>query len=145
MKDIKLLSIFAQQNNSEALISAGYSASALDEFESIPVLIKPYSKMWADIGAGKIKHDQSTFCQGGDGDGNANVCGTAMCTAGHLVMMAGEIGWKLKEKYDWSYAAKLIHYRAHPDYPCQNFGSINQEWALAYIEDMANREAAETI
>ncbi len=69
-----------------------------------------------------------------------NICGTPMCTAGHLVNMAGEIGYKLKSKYGWANAAMLIHLKSNPDLPVQNFGSIPQEWALAYIEEMAERE-----
>jgi hypothetical protein len=64
-----------------------------------------------------------------------------MCTAGHLVQLAGDAGWKLKERYDWIGAATLIHYKAHPNLPPQNFGSIPQEWALAYIKHMAKVEA----
>jgi hypothetical protein len=57
--------------------------------------------------------------------------------------MAGEIGYALREKYGWSSAASLIHLKTHPDYPIQNFGEIPQEYALAYIEEMAEMEEKE--
>jgi hypothetical protein len=63
-----------------------------------------------------------------------------MCTAGHLVNMGGGMGYALKDKYGFSVAAALIHEKAHPGWPCQNFGSIPQDWALAYIEEMAGHE-----
>ncbi|MBX9851858.1 MAG: hypothetical protein K2X86_08875 [Cytophagaceae bacterium] len=71
----------------------------------------------------------------------SNVCSTEMCTAGHLVNMAGSIGYDLKDKYGWEMAATLIHKKSCPDFPIQNFGNIPQEWALAYIEEMAERES----
>jgi hypothetical protein len=122
------------------LKSAGYSASALKSLEkSIPLVDKPYSKMWSNIKSNLIKHDQITF--GPDCDPTTNLCKTAMCTAGHLVNMGGAMGYALKEKYDsFAIAASLIHYKAHPYWPCQNFGVIPQENALAYIETMAIHE-----
>jgi hypothetical protein len=63
-----------------------------------------------------------------------------MCTAGHLVHMAGEIGYSLKAKYDWVFAAMLIHRKSRPDIEPQNFGSIPQKFALAYIEERAAEE-----
>lgn len=68
-----------------------------------------------------------------------------MCTAGSLVHMAGQRGYELKKEFGWEGAASLIHKKAHPDYPCQNFGGIPQSWAMAYIEEMAEREAEETV
>ncbi len=106
-----------------------------------PLVLNPYSKMLAQISEGQRHHDQSTF--GPDCDPAANLCKTPMCTAGHLVNMAGQSGYELKKKYGWSLAATLIHERAHPGWPCQNFGAINQEWAMAYIEEMAEREELE--
>src|SRR5438876_407577 len=71
--------------------SAGYSAAEVEEWQedwdSIPVLIKPYSRMLRDIEAGERIHDQSTF--GPDCDPSTNLCKTPMCTAGHLVNQAG--------------------------------------------------------
>ena len=64
-----------------------------------------------------------------------------MCTAGHLVQLAGAEGLALQKKLGWPQAAALIHAAAHPDHPCQNFGSIPDAWALAYIEKMAAIEA----
>jgi hypothetical protein len=64
-----------------------------------------------------------------------------MCTAGHLVNLAGEAGYKLKNETSWAVAATILHYKAHPDLPPQNFNSIPQDWAIAYIKHMAKVEA----
>jgi hypothetical protein len=55
--------------------------------------------------------------------------------------MAGEVGYRLKEKYGWEGAAALIHYKSRPDVPPQNFGGIPQSWAMAYIEERAEEES----
>lgn len=55
--------------------------------------------------------------------------------------MAGQVGYELRKKYGWSTAARMIHFKAHPDQPCQDFGAIPQDFAMAYIETMAEREA----
>jgi hypothetical protein len=116
----------------------------IKEFDEIPVLKKPYTTLLEDINHKKRIHQQSTFgeietfeqfCEVG------NVCKTPMCTAGHLVSMCGEIGYKLKQKYGWSTAANLIHLKTYPNYPSQNFGSIPQDHAIAYIEYMAEVES----
>jgi hypothetical protein len=108
--------------------------------EGAPILQKPYTQLLADIEASKRKFDQSTF---GPDNGVAedHLCGTGMCTAGHLIQMAGEDGKRLKLKYGFSGAASLIHGATHPDYPCQNFRSIPDKYALAYIRKMAAVEA----
>ena len=122
------------------VLSAGYSASDVQALEdSIPLIEKPYSRIWAGIQAQTIKHDQSTF--GPNADPKTNLCKTQMCTAGHLVNMGGAQGYALKEKYHFATAAALIHYKSHPGWPCQDFGCIPQGWALAYIEEMAEHEA----
>ena len=122
------------------VLSAGYSASDVQALEdSIPLIEKPYSRIWSGIQAQTIKHDQSTF--GPDADPKTNLCKTQMCTAGHLVNMGGAQGYALKEKYDFATAAALIHYKSHPGWPSQEFGNIPQDWALAYIEEMAEHEA----
>jgi hypothetical protein len=130
------------------LLSAGYSLSALrragfdgvDEIlVNVPLIERPYTRMLADIRNGQRKHDQSIF--GPENEAENTACKTAMCTAGHLVSMAGRLGWDLKVKYGWVGAATLIHARAHPEHPCQKFGAIPQAWALAYIEEMAEIEA----
>jgi hypothetical protein len=124
------------------LLAAGYSASDLraaqEEWDSIPIIPKLYSTLLADIQAKRRIHKQSTF--GPDCDPKENICGTPMCTAGHLVNMAGEVGYKLKSKYDWRGAARLIHMKNRPDAPAQNFGYIPQEFAMAYIEERAAEE-----
>lgn len=55
MKDKKLLSLLAQQNNGEALRTAGYSLSDLringiefKEWDSIIPLEKPYTRIWSE-------------------------------------------------------------------------------------------------
>lgn len=118
-------------------LAAGYSLSRND---GVPILINPYTEILTRISVDLGCHDQRTF---GPEVQEMHVCGTPMCTAGHLVNLAGDAGWALKEKTSWEIAATLIHYASHPDYPCQNFDSIPQKYALAYIEEMAAREAAE--
>ena len=103
----------------------------------IPKLERPYSKLLADIKEKRRVHQQSTWGPENEPCTETNVCGTAMCTAGHIVNMAGENGWKLKQKIGFAGAATLIHFKSHPDLPCQNFGYINQDYAMAYIEEMA--------
>ena len=123
------------------LMKAGWTASELIEaFGEIPVLEKPYTRLLADINAKKRQFRQSTWGPEGAPTPEPNICNTPMCTAGHLVSMAGEAGWALKEKYGFAGAALLIHDAAHPGVPAQNFGAIPDAWALAYIEEMAERE-----
>ncbi len=133
-------SLLSAGYSASSLLSAGYSASDLEEWESIPVLEKPYSTLLSDINEKKRIHKQSTWGDIEEYDCNANVCGTPMCTAGHLVNLAGKIGYDLKKKYGWAQAGALIHYKAHPDLPVQDFGSIPQAVAMAYIETMADLE-----
>lgn len=134
------------------LIAAGFTPSDLRAaaftpsdlraaLEEVPMLDKPYSRLLADIKDKKRKFNQSTF--GPDSAPAKNVCGTPMCTAGHLVNMAGAAGWKLKKQFGFAGAARLIHEKAHPDWPPQNFGNIPDALARAYIEEMAEREAQE--
>ena len=121
-----------------ALIAAGWTPRALP---TVPKLIKPYTTLLAEIRAGQRTHNQSTW--GPEKTPPKTVCGTAMCTVGHLVNMAGDAGWTLKKQFGFATAASLIHLEAHPDWPCQDFGSIPQDWAMAYIETMAEREAGD--
>ncbi len=118
--------------------AAGFSASDVAEWDTIPVLEKPYSHLLSDIKAKKRTHDQKTY--GPEAQPSDNICGAHMCTAGHLVNMAGKIGYALKDKYGWQGAANLIHAKSRPDVPPQNFGTIPQEWAMAYIEERAAEE-----
>jgi pyruvate/2-oxoglutarate dehydrogenase complex dihydrolipoamide dehydrogenase (E3) component len=60
-----------------------------------------------------------------------------------MVQMAGPAGYDLKGRFGWVGAASLLFERAHPGWPQQNYGAIPQAWALAHIEVMAEREAAE--
>lgn len=82
---------------------------------------------------------------GPDCDPKTNLCKTPMCTAGHLINMAGEVGYKLLEKYDWTGAATRIHRKNRPDVPPQNFNCIPQEWALAYIRERAAEETGKAV
>jgi hypothetical protein len=120
------------------LSAAGYSADELEAL--VPLVREPYTRMLANID----QHKQSTF---GPEKMVAedHLCKTQMCTAGNLVAMGEQAGWALRKKYGWIAAATLIHYKAHPDYPLQNFSAIPQEFAVAYIRDMAAREAAEKL
>jgi len=113
-----------------------------DLFEALPVLVKPYTSLLADINDKKRIHDQSTFGDIEEFDPEANVCGTRMCTAGHFVNMAGEVGYKAQNIFGWEKAAAMICLKAHPDFPIQNFGGISQKSALAFIEEMADLEAS---
>ena len=124
---------------------AGYSLKEIEKIEkSIPLVEKPYTKMHQSIVSKAIVHNQSTFGDGWHVDNGEHVCKSPMCTAGNLVAMGGKAGWALREKFGFATAAALIHFKAHPDYPLQNFDAIPQRFALAYIEEMAEREAAES-
>lgn len=140
MTDTKTREILAlAATDRGALRAAGWTPSDLQEFDNIPIIENVCSRLVADIEAGRRKHRQSTF--GPDTKTpEPNICNTPMCTAGHLVNMAGEIGWDLKKKYGWETAARLIHSRAHPGWPPQNYGGIPDAWALAWIETMAEHE-----
>ena len=124
----------------KALIAtAGFTASQM--LEGVPLLEKPYTTILADIDAKRRKFNQARF--GPDtGVSSDHLCKTAMCTAGHLVNMAGGEGVALLKKHGFAHAAALIHAKAHPDHPCQNFGVIKDEFALAYIRKMAAIETA---
>lgn len=87
---------------------------------------------------GVRKHRQSTY---GPENLESHVCGTPMCTAGHLINLAGKAGWDQKELLGWVGAATLIHNVNHPDHPPQNYGHIPDGLALAYIQAMAEIEA----
>ena len=120
------------------LRGAGFSVTDLQEWDSIPILEKPYSLLLADIESQRRIHSQKDW--GPDYDPARNLCKTEMCTAGHLVNMAGEVGYKLQKKYGWEIAATLIHRKSRPDVPPQNFGAIPQELAMAYIRERAAEE-----
>src|ERR1700688_570476 len=130
-----------------ALIAAGWTPSdliAAKEFPTVPVLEKPYSRLLAEIQEKKRLHDQSTFGPA-DFDPTLNLCKTRMCTAGHLVNMAGKGGYALLEACGNSFdlAASLIHEESCPGVPAQNFGNISQDLAMAYIEQRAAEEQEE--
>jgi hypothetical protein len=109
--------------------------------KDVPLIVNPYSNLLADINSKKRVHNQSDF--GPSCDPGTNLCGTQMCTAGHLVNMAGEQGYALQKRFGWEGAASRIHLKVHPTAPCQNFASIPQSHAIAYIEMMAAYEQRE--
>jgi hypothetical protein len=123
--------------------AAGYSLSAaLDE---TPLLENPYTQLLEALRKEERVFKQSTFGPGGYVRPE-NICRTPMCSAGHLVSMGGPEAWKLMEKFeDFALVGAMIHEKAHPGWPCQNFGEIPDAWALAYIEEMAEHEANGTI
>ena len=125
-------------------IAAGWTPSEIKKIENfppIPVLQKPYTVMLADIRKKTRLHDQSYFGPT-DFDPKQNICETRMCTAGHLVNMAGKAGYRLLHACGDSFvlAASLIHEASCPNVPAQNFGPISQELAMAYIEQRAAEE-----
>ncbi len=132
-------------NNLSAYTIKNLSADTIKKieelWESVPLIENPYTTLLVDIKEKRRVHSQSTF--GPDCDPKTNLCGTQMCTAGHLVNMAGNEGYLLKKKYGWQKAASLIHIKVHPDAPTQNFGNIEQSHAIAYIELMADFEGRE--
>ena len=142
LTETEIMSFLATENPPSDLRAAGWTPGDLraaeKEWDAIPFLDKPYTRLLIDIKNNKRKHDQSVF--GPDCDPGTNLCGTPMCTAGHLVNMAGEIGYKLGMKYGFSVAARMIHMKSRPDVPPQNFGNIPQKFALAYIETRALEE-----
>ena len=129
-------------NNLSADTIKNLSADTIKNFEklwaSVPLIENPYTTLLADIKEKRRVHNQSTF--GPECDPATNLCGTQMCTAGHLVNMGGSAGYALKSKFGWEKAAALLHIKVHPDAPTQNFGGIAQSDALAYIEMMAEFE-----
>jgi hypothetical protein len=124
---------------------AGLTLSDVEEFEriydAIPKLDMPYTRLLNAIRSKTRIHNQSVF--GPEEDPKTNLCGTPMCTAGHLVNMAGDEGYKLMHQFGFAIAAYIIAEKAHPGWPQQNYGSIPQEWALAFIQKAAESEAAE--
>ncbi|MBL8644417.1 MAG: hypothetical protein JNK21_10840 [Rhodospirillaceae bacterium] len=125
------------------LRDAGYSAEIDEMLKDVPLLDKPYTRLLNDIREKRRTHKQSTFGDLDHYEPDDNVCGMPMCTAGHFVQMAGKAGFKLKRTYDWTGAYQLLHMKAHPDTPPQSTASIPQDWAMAYIETMAVKEAAQ--
>ena len=104
---------------------------------SVPKVKNLYSRMLADINASERKIDQSTF---GPDNPPANICDTPMCIAGHTVHLAGAPGYALKNRFSFDIAARLIHRASCPDLPEPRYDSYPNEWALAYITEMATLE-----
>ncbi len=103
-------------------------------------IANPYSQILSDIKAGKRKHDQKTFGPESIMPSEGNLCRTPMCIAGHLVNLAGEEGWKLKERFGFTGAAFIIHSQSRPDVSAPRFDTYPNEWAMAYIEERAKEE-----
>ncbi|MBI1188266.1 MAG: hypothetical protein GC206_13210 [Alphaproteobacteria bacterium] len=108
--------------------------------DQIPLIERPYTQLRDALRTKARVHKQSTWGPEDAPPAEENICKTPMCTAGHFVSMAGEKGWELKNRFGWAGAYALLHDRAHPDTPMQNTASIPDEWALAYIEEMAAME-----
>ncbi len=106
-------------------------------WDSVPKLENFYSNLLLEINNKQRTHCQSTFGDIEDFDPTKNVCGSQMCTAGHLVNVAGERGYELKKEFGFATSAEFIHKKSYPDAPCQDFGNIPQSWAISYIEIMA--------
>jgi ribosomal protein L13E len=119
---------------------AGYSNEDIKEWESIPILEKPYTTLLTEINENKRNYKQSTFGDINTFEQAKNICNSPMCIAGHLVNMAGKVGYDLRKKYDWFNAATLIHFKAHPDQPVFNFNLTDNSIGMAYLEVMAERE-----
>ena len=117
-----------------------FVAAGFDE-EDVPLLDRPYSRLLKEIAEGARKFSQQTWGPEDAPTPPDRLCDTAMCTAGSFVSMAGEAGWRLKNRYGWNGAYVLLHDRAHPDAPPQSTGVIPDEWALGYIAEMAEVEA----
>ena len=117
----------------------GLSARREEIYKDVPLVENPYTNLLNDINSKKRKHNQADY--GPKYDPKENLCGTQMCTAGHLINMGGESGYALLKKCgSFSEAATLIHLKSCPDMPLQNFGGIEQSHAMAYIELMAEFE-----
>jgi hypothetical protein len=109
-------------------------------YDALPVLDKPYTRLLNDINEKRRTFQQSTFGDICDFDPDRNICGSAMCTAGHWVNMMGKAGYDMYKEFGWEITAAAGHHKVHPDYPPQNFSAIPQEFALGYIEFMSDVE-----
>lgn len=146
-KKQKILACLGTASPTAALRAAGYSAGALRDAgysageivpDGTPVVERPYSRMLADIEAGRRIHNQKDW--GPNEDPGENLCKTPMCVAGHLVNLAGPAGYALVNKIGWEDAATRIHHASRPDVPPPNFGAVPNEWTLAYIRERAAEE-----
>jgi hypothetical protein len=127
--------------SAKTLVQAEWSLKDLledKEWEKIPFVTCPYSQIFDDILTGRRKHDQNTF--GPARYGGVGECGTPMCTAGHLISLAGNAGIDLCTKFGVEIAAVVIHSKWRPDVPAPNFGPIPIAYALAYIQERAKEE-----
>ena len=105
---------------------------------SAPKVSRLYATMADALAAQRRQLDQSTF--GPDSDPGSNLCATPMCIAGHTVNLAGEAGYKLAAQVGFATAALLIHRQTYGDAPPPRYDNYPNEWALAYVEMMAERE-----
>ena len=126
------------------LRTAGYSLSDIKKAEefwnSIPVVSKFYTYLLNGINEHKLAYQQSTFGTIEDFDPARNVCGTAMCIAGHWLLAAGRRGYELKSELGgFAQAARVLHAKNYPNQPCPDFMNTNQATGLACIERMAER------
>ena len=113
-----------------------WQESPKDKELTVPDL---YSSILLDIKKERRHLDQSTV---GKETPPLNLCDSPMCIAGHTVNLLGEKGYALARKYGVVIAARMIH-RASCDFPLPRYDNYPNEWALAYIQEMAEREAHE--
>jgi hypothetical protein len=122
-------------------IAAGYSNNDIEEWESIPVLEKPYTFILNAINEKRLIYKQSALSEIKDFDPELNICGIAMCLGSHLVQMAGKVGYDLMKKHGYFTAATLIHLKYDATMPIMNFYLTDQSLGQAYLEEMAEIES----
>ncbi len=97
----------------------------------VPFVENLYTNILVPIEAQKCALDQANW-----------ECGTTRCVAGHTVYAAGKKGLKLRDKYDWSIAALLIHRKSRPNAPAPSHaGHIPNDCMLEFIRARAEEEA----
>ncbi len=111
-----------------------------DVINSLPVLSNPYTVLLNDIQSKNRNYQQSTYGKIETYSEEINICGSAMCIAGHFVNMCKKEGYEAKDKFGRATSAGLIHLKAHPTAPVFDYTIQNQEFGMAYIEMMADYE-----
>lgn len=123
------------------LMSAKYfkKFSYATDWNEIPVLEKPYTRLMNDLKDKKRRISQDISVPLGYSN-EIDISQTPMSTGGHLINLAGQIGVQIMDRYGWKVAGALIAEKAHPGWPQQNYDKIPDEWALAFISEMAEWE-----
>ena len=100
--------------------------------ESVPVLLKPYTRILEAIARKGCKLDMGEWHQ----------CETVHCAAGWIVHLAGKEGYDLERRLVSTLsAAKCILRKSRPEAPLPNFYATNEQ-ALAFIMARAKEEMA---